>query len=140
MIFQHSLLAFKEDIEHSGLLDWIKAHTSFMRPLHRYYGALELNDDSLVFSGSDEKKGGHFGLTVRVADITDLHLGFDSAFKRIDDHALGIFHFVPLRIDFAPNKKASSIYVFANYSALIRQSDNQQLFDELTGLISNRRM
>jgi hypothetical protein len=136
MIYQHSLLAFKEDIEHSSLIDWIKAHTSLMRPLHRYYGVLEQRPDALVFSGSDEKKGGHFGLTIRIVDIKDLHLGFDSIFKRIDDRSLGIFHFVPLRINFATNGKESIIYIFANYSSLIRQSDNQQLFDELNLLIS----
>ena len=69
MTYQHSLLAFKEDIEHTGLIDWIKAHTSLMRPLHRYYGVLELNQEALVFSGSDEKKGGHFGLTIRISAL-----------------------------------------------------------------------
>jgi len=137
--YPHSLLAFKEDIKHSGLIDWIKAHTSFMRPLHRYYGVLEVNQQSLVFSGSDEKKGGHFGLTVPISDIRDLHLGFDSVFKRIDDRSLGIFHFVPLSIHFITNGKESTVYVFANYSSLIRQSDNQELFDELNTLMATFR-
>lgn len=38
--YADSLLAFKAAIKHKGLLDWLEAHTSFMRPLHRYVGTL----------------------------------------------------------------------------------------------------
>jgi hypothetical protein len=134
MIFEHSLLAFKQDIEHRGLLDWIEAHTSFMRPLHRYYGILELNQVNLHFSGKDEKAGSPYDLVVKISEITGIHLGYDYTFKRIEDRSLGIFHFVPLRIDFMMGGKEESIYVFANYSSLIRHSDNQTLFDELNAI------
>lgn len=131
MEFEHSLLAFKRDIEHRGLLDWIEAHTSFMRPLHRFYGTLEINYENLLFRGTDEKAGSSFDLMIKRSEITGIHLGYDNTFKRIEDRSLGIFHFVPLRIDFMMEGKDESIYVFANYSSLIRHSDNQKLFDEL---------
>jgi hypothetical protein len=134
MVFEDSLLAFKEDIEHRGLLDWLEAHTSFMRPLHRYSGILELNHENLLFSGTDEKTGTAYDLAIKIAEITGIHLGYDHTFMRIEDRSLGIFHFVPLRIDFVMKGKAESIYVFANYSSLIRHSDNQKLFDELNGI------
>jgi hypothetical protein len=131
--YADSLLAFKADIEHKGLIDWLEAHTSFMRPLHRYVGTLVVDPESVSFSGEDEKTGSRFSLKIPRTDITSLHLGFDSVFKRIDDRALGIFHFVPLRIDFTQNKRDESIYIFANYSRLLRQSDNDQVYEELGG-------
>jgi hypothetical protein len=75
MVFEHSLLAFKQDIEHRGLLDWLEAHTSFMRPLHRYYGILEINHANLLFSGKDEKTGSSYDLVVKISEITGIHLG-----------------------------------------------------------------
>jgi hypothetical protein len=132
-IYEDSLLAYKADIEHKGLIDWLEAHTSFMRPLYRYVGTLVVDMHSLSFSGEDKKNESHFDLTIPRSDITGLHLGFDSVFKRIDDRALGFFHFVPLRIDFTQNGKDESIYVFANYSRLLRQSDNDQVYQQLGG-------
>ena len=131
--YADSLLAFKADIEHKGLIDWLEAHTSFMRPLHRYVGVLVVDPESVSFSGEDGKTGSQFNLTIPRTDITGLHLGFDNIFKRIDDRALGLFHFVPLRIDFTQNRKEESIYIFANYSRLLRQSDNRQVYEELGG-------
>ena len=131
--YADSLLAFKADIEHKGLIDWLAAHTSFLRPLHRYVGKLVVDKKSISFSGEDGKTESPFNLTIPRTDITGLHLGFDSIFRRIDDRALGLFHFVPLRIDFTQNRKDESIYVFANYSRLLRQSDNDQLYAELDG-------
>ncbi|HET7002279.1 MAG TPA: hypothetical protein VFI33_13245 [Puia sp.] len=131
--YADSLLAFKADIEHKGLLDWLEAHTSFMRPLHRYVGTLVVDTGSVSFSGEDSKAGSHFSLTITRSDITALHLGYDSIFRRIDDRSLGILHFVPLRIDFTQNKRDESIYIFANYSRLLRQSDNRQVYEELGG-------
>lgn len=131
--YADSLLAFKADIEHKGLIDWLEAHTSFMRPLHRYIGTLVVSQDSVSFSGEDEKMGSRFNLVIPRPGITGLHLGFDPVFKRIDDRSLGIFHFVPLRIDFTQNKRDESIYIFANYSRLLRQSDNSQVYEELGG-------
>jgi len=131
MEYGHTLLAFKEDIEHRGLLDWLEAHTSFLRPLHRYYGILELNNENLSFSGTDVKNSSPFKWVIKISDIIGIHLGYDHIFKRIEDRSLGIFHFVPLRINFTAERKEEIIYVFANYSSLIRHSDNQKLFDAL---------
>jgi hypothetical protein len=131
--YADSLLAFKADIEHKGLLDWLEAHTSFMRPLHRYVGTLVIDSGSFSFSGEDTKAGSRLNLTIPRSDITRLYLGYDSVFRRIDDRSLGIFHFVPLRIDFTQNKRDESIYIFANYSRLLRQSDNRQVYEELGG-------
>lgn len=53
--WENTLLAFDEDIKKRTLLDWIKAHTSGFKPLHRYREILELNDNELRFDGIDTK-------------------------------------------------------------------------------------
>jgi hypothetical protein len=131
MEYRDSLLALKEDIEHRGLLDWLEAHTSFLRPLHRYFGTIEINSVNLSFLGTDVKNSNSFSLLIKITSIIGIHLGYDHIFKRIEDRSLGILHFVPLRINFISEGKEESIYVFANYSSLIRHSDNQKLFEAL---------
>jgi hypothetical protein len=131
MEYRDTLLAFKQDIEHRGLLDWLEAHTSFLRPLHRYFGILEINSVNLSFLGTDVKNDNSFNLVIKLTSIIGIHLGYDHIFKRIEDRSLGIFNFVPLRINYLAEGKEESIYVFANYSSLIRHSDNQKLFEVL---------
>ena len=36
MKWGNTLMAYEEDIKSRSFWDWIKAHTSFMKPLHRY--------------------------------------------------------------------------------------------------------
>ena len=38
MKWENTLMAYEEDIKNRSFWDWIKAHTSFMKPLHRYKG------------------------------------------------------------------------------------------------------
>jgi len=38
MKWENTLMAYEEDIKSRSFWDWIKAHTSFMKPLHRYKG------------------------------------------------------------------------------------------------------
>lgn len=49
MKLENTLMAYKENIESRGFWDWIKAHTSFMKPLHRYQGVLELNEKNELY-------------------------------------------------------------------------------------------
>ncbi|MBC7188904.1 hypothetical protein H5U35_01645, partial [Candidatus Aerophobetes bacterium] len=56
MRLENTLMAYKEDIESRSFWDWIKAHTSFMKPLHRYEGVLELNEKKMSFAGRDVKE------------------------------------------------------------------------------------
>lgn len=129
MEYGHSLLAFKKDIE---LSDRIETQLSFMPPLYKYYGVLGVDHEALFFSGADKKNGEPFELVIKIVEITGIHLGYDHTFKKHEDHSPGAFHLVPLRIDFISLGKEESIYVFANYSNLMRHSDNQKLYDELS--------
>ncbi len=55
MKWENTLMAYEEDIKSRGFWDWVKAHTStsFMKPLHRYEGFLELNEGKITFTGKD---------------------------------------------------------------------------------------
>ena len=54
---ENTLLSFDEDIRNRSLIDWVKAHTSGFKPLHRYEGIFELNEGKLTFNGKDIKEG-----------------------------------------------------------------------------------
>lgn len=44
-----ALFGYEEDLEEKGILDWLRAHTSFMKPLHRCEGELKLFEGELIF-------------------------------------------------------------------------------------------
>lgn len=56
MKWENTLMAYEEDIKSRSFCDWIKAHTSFMKPLHRYDGVLELTEQKMKFTGRDVKE------------------------------------------------------------------------------------
>lgn len=51
MKWKNTLMAYEEDIKSRDFWDWVKAHTSFMKPLHRYEGFLDLNEGKITFTG-----------------------------------------------------------------------------------------
>jgi len=59
-------MAYEENIKSRSFWDWIKAHTSFMKPLHRYEGFLELNERNMTFTGKDVKVDKDFNLEIFV--------------------------------------------------------------------------
>ena len=59
-------MAYEENIKSRSFGDWIKAHTSFMKPLHRYEGVLELNERNMTFTGKDVKVDKDFNLEIFV--------------------------------------------------------------------------
>ncbi len=48
-------MAYEEDIKSRGWIDWLKAHTTGFKPLHRYEGILELKENELIFNGKGKK-------------------------------------------------------------------------------------
>lgn len=74
MKWENTLMAYEKDIKSRGFWDWVKAHTSFMKPLHRYEGVLELDEQKMTFTGKDVKVDKDFNLEIATGDITDIHL------------------------------------------------------------------
>jgi hypothetical protein len=65
MRWENSLVAYEEDVRNPSFWDWMKAHTSGFKPLHRYEGMLELKEDRITFDGKDVKESRDFNLEIR---------------------------------------------------------------------------
>ena len=124
------LMAYKEDIKHRGFLDWMKAHTSFVKPLHRYEGKIILSDEKIMFDGKDKKTKNDYAIEINKIDVTDIHLGFDDVFKRGEDRSLGI-SFQPLRIKFSKDEKEHIMYFIIDFNRLLRATKNKEWYEEL---------
>ena len=131
MAKENTLLAFDEDIRSRSLVDWIKAHASGFKPLHRYEGSLKLDEEKLVFEGRDVKESSGFKLEIAVHEITDVYYGFDEVFKGREERAWPWNK--PLRIRFKENDVEKTIYLFVNfhYKHGVRVSDNEELYRKL---------
>lgn len=131
MRMENTLMAYKEDIESRSFWDWVKAHTSFMKPLHRYEGSLELNEEEVVFTGEDIKEKKDFNLKIHIEDITDLYLGFDNVFTGWEDRAYPWNK--PLRVRYKSKEGEKTIYFFVNSHRKygMRTSDNKEVYERL---------
>jgi len=129
-------MAYEEDIKRRGFIDWLKAHTTGFKPLHRYEGVLELNDNELIFSGKDVKEDKEFKLKIPLKNITDIYYGFDNVFKGREERAWPWNK--PLRIRYkSEDGKEETIYLFAHFHHKrgIRTSDNKEVYEKLKEII-----
>jgi len=141
MRWENTLMAYEEDIKSKSSGDWIKAHTSFMKPLHRYEGILELNEEKTIFKGRDAKERRDFNLEIPTKDITGIYLGFDSLFRKREDRQTAIRGFVPLRITYKSQEGEKSLYLFANFHHSRygwRTSDNKEIYEKLESSLGSR--
>lgn len=123
-------MAYEEDIENRGFLDWLKAHTSFMKPLHRYEGVLELDGERMRFEGRDVKEGGDFKLEAETGNITDVSLGFDDTFRRWEAR---VPWNDPLRIKYESEEGEKTVYLYVRFHTQygFRTSDNEEVVEKL---------
>lgn len=122
MIFESSaLLSFSEDIQNRSFADWLKAHISFMFPLHAYYGHVRIEGNMLMFSGTERKTGNDFQLAIFRSEIEELYHGYDDVFTLFETRNLG-FGWKPLRIKFTQNQRTFKLYLIVNYS--LGRTDN----------------
>jgi hypothetical protein len=126
-----ALIAFEEDIKKRGLWDWIIAHTSFAKPLHRYDGELTLYIDRLYFEGVDKKKNKKYSIEIRKNQVESIFYGFDDIFKRGEDRALGL-SFQPLRLKIRKKGSIIAMYLIIGYRRALRTTNNKEWFQELT--------
>ena len=122
MIFESSaLLSFSEDIQNRSFTDWIKAHISFMYPLHAYNGRVRIEGNMFMFSGAERKTGNDFQLNIFRNEIEELYLGYDNVFTVFETRNLG-FGWKPIRITFTRNQRTLRLYLIVNYS--LGKTDN----------------
>jgi len=135
MRWENSLMAYEEDIKSRSWIDWLKAHTTGFKPLHRYEGILELNDNELIFNGKDVKENKDFQLKIPIRNITDIYYGFDEVFKGREERAWPWNK--PLRIRYKTGNIEKTIYLFAHFHHKkgIRTSDNKEVYEKLKEII-----
>ena len=135
MKWNNTLLASKKDVINRSLIDFIKAHTSGFKPLHRYEGTLELKEDKLVFEGIDIKDETIFKLEIALSNITDVYYGFDEVFRGREERAWPWNE--PIRIRFKEDGVEKEIYLFVNFHHKhgIRTSDNKEVYQKLTEIL-----
>lgn len=135
MIWDNSLIAFEEDIKNRSFIDWIKAHTSFMKPFHRYEGTFELNDNTILFSGEDVKENKHYSLQIKTKDIEDVKYGYDDVFTGWEDRAAPWNK--PLKIIFKSNNDKKCIYLFVSFHRIkgVRSSENEKVYHQIKSMV-----
>ncbi len=135
MKWENTLMAYEEDIKSRGFWDWVKAHTSSMKPLHRYEGFLELNEGKITFTGKDVKKDKDFNLEMATGDITDIHFGFDDVFTGWEDRAAPWNK--PLKVRYKSKEGEKTIYLFTNFHHKygMRASDNKEVHEKLETML-----
>lgn len=124
----NTLLAFEEDILNRSWQDWVKAHTSFQKPLHRYEGHLNLYADRLTFVGVDSKTNAKARFDFYKSQIDQLYLGFDEVYKSSETRSLGL-GWVPLRLTLSLDEGERYVYLITNYH--FGKTDNLELFEDL---------
>lgn len=125
-----ALWAFEEDILSRSWLDWLTAHTSFLKPLHRYEGQLVILPDRLCFSGKDKRTSTVTSFDIHKYQIGQLYLGFDENFNAMETRGLGLT-WVPLRLTFTRDEKEEKLYIITNYN--FWGTTNPEFFEFLKG-------
>ena len=131
-----SLWAFEEDILSRSWVDWLVAHVSLGKPLHRFEGMLTVHDNFIQLTGKDKRTKQDFYLQIVKYEIEQLYLGFDEIFCTSETRGLGIspLSWLPLRISFTKNEEERKLYLIVNYQ--FGKSDNTEYFEFLKQWVS----
>jgi hypothetical protein len=129
-----ALWAFEEDILTRSWGDWMEAHTSLLKPLHRYEGQMNVLTDKLTFSGIDKRTGDETFFAIEKYQIEQLYLGFDESYNAMESRGLGLI-WLPLRVTFMQNGKEEKLYIITNYR-FFGWADNKDYFEFLKNWLS----
>ncbi len=127
---EKALWIFGEEVGERGVIDWLKAHTSFLKPLHRYEGEIGIEDEKLKLDGRNTKSDEDFSLEIPRKKVLYVNHGYDEVFKRGEERSLGL-GLKPLLIEYEDNKEEKKLYLFVNFSRFPRTSDNSEWFNYL---------
>lgn len=127
----NALMAYEDDIRNRNVLDWIRAHTSFALPLHRFHGELILTEEMLLFNGTDKQTKDDHSTQIHKSEVEDVYHGLDDVFRRRDDRSAGI-GFQPLRITFVKNDKKRIIYFIMDFKRASRRTTNGEWYRKIT--------
>ena len=128
-----TLWAFEEDILTRSWLEWLEAHTSFLKPLHRYEGQLTILLDKLNLKGIDKRTGEDISLDIYKFQIDQLYLGFDKSYNALESRGLGLT-WLPLRMTFTQKGAVEKLYLITNYK--FGWADTKDYFEYLKDWLS----
>jgi hypothetical protein len=117
-----AFLSFQEDISNRSFSDWIEAHISFLKPLHRYEGVIHIDREKLSFYGREKKTGMEFQISVFRYEFQQLYLGFDNVFTPWETRSFGM-GWKPLRIVFTKEGKDYTMYLIIGYNGWRTESE-----------------
>lgn len=133
---EKALWIFDHQVDERGLADWLKAHTSFLKPLHRYEGEIRLKEKSIELIGKNVKTDEDYSLDISRKDVLNVDLGYDEVFRRREERSLGVV-LTPLRIEYKEKERNRKIYLFINYRRFSRRSSNGGWFRELASWMAH---
>ena len=123
------LFSSKADILNRNAGDWLTAHISFMLPIHKYKGDIELTENKMVLM-YDGDEGISSELVIERETIKDVFLGFDEIFHTGLDRSRGL-SFQPLRITFLQGDQEDILYLIIDFNRLTRGSRNKEWFNRI---------
>lgn len=109
-----ALWIFAEDIQNRSWIEWLRAHISFGKPLHRFDGIVTLNATTLLLEGFDNREKKAVAFEISKYQIEQLYHGFDEVYSISESRGLGItWH--PVRLTFTTEDLVKSLYFIINY-------------------------
>lgn len=128
-----ALWAFEEDILNRSWKDWLLAHMSLGKPLHRYEGILTITTNTIELIGEDKNTKQEFLLEIYKHEIEQLYLGLDDTFNAAETRNLGL-GWLPLRLLFSRDEQIQKLYLIINYN--FGRTDNKECFEFLKQWLS----
>lgn len=118
-----TLMSYEEDIQGTGMIEWMKGKSETLQTLHRYEGDLILYEDKLVFEGIDTESMQDFTLKITPEDIEEIHFGSDRVFTG-EGEEMDV-NFEPLRITFYKEGLEHVIYLLTDFNRMTLTADNE---------------
>ena len=130
-----SLLIYDRDFPKRKFTDWLLSHISGALPPHRYKGFLTLQDDCLVFRGTDTVRKTETEIVIPREMIRQVYLGYDKVYSVFQTRSLGMF-WSPVRLELKGHSSYSVeyLYIVAGYNRIGTQ--NKDLYRYLTEWLS----
>jgi hypothetical protein len=134
MVAQSPVLwIFDEDVVNETGHEWLSAHISLGKPLHRYEGIITINENNLLLEGFDNRQKIQVRFTIARGQLEQLYHGFDKTFTAMDSRGLGLT-WQPLRLTFYDGSKSRYVYLIINYR--FGSTDNLEYFELLKQWVS----
>ena len=112
-----ALLIYDRDFPRRKVSDWLLSHISGALPPHRYKGVLTLQDECLLFQGSDTVLKTDTEIIIRKETIRQVYYGYDKTYTIFQTRSLGLF-WSPVRLELKRHSSYTTefLYVVVGYN------------------------